>query len=82
MDSLALVASVTGLIETTRGVLKVIDELAREFRHVPTDIAPLARSLQSLMDILDSVIYDDMRAIDINGRKHSPSFQALIAIGA
>lgn len=74
--------SVAGLLDSTTGVLKVIDELAREFRHAPTDIAPLARRLQSLIDILDSVIHDNMRVIADNGRKHSPSFQALIAVGA
>ena len=81
-DSTSVASAVGGLLDSTTEVLKVIDELAREFRHAPTDIASLARSLQSLIDILDSVVHDNIRAIADNGRKHSRSFQALIAIGA
>ena len=70
------------LLEITRGALKAIDDLGVDFRYAPTDIVSLTHSLQSLMGILDSVVQDNTRVIADSGRKHSPSFQALIAIGA
>lgn len=74
--------SVLSLVDGITGVLRNIDELARDFRHAPTDIASLAHSLQSLMGILDSVVHDNTSAIADSGRKHSPSFQDFFAIDA
>ena len=81
-DPISVLSAAGVLLDSTTGVLKAINELAREFHHAPTDIASLARSLQSLMDVLDNVVHENIRAIADNGRKHPPSFQALIAISA
>ncbi len=82
MDPLSVSASLFGLLELTNGTLLAINELSRDLRHGPTDIASLAHNLQSLMGILNSVVHDNTRTIADSGRKHSPSFQAFYAIGA
>ena len=74
--------SITSLLDGTSVALKAINELTRDYRHAPADIASLAHSLQSLMDVLDSIVRDNRTVIADTYRKHSPSFQALIAIGA
>ena len=74
--------SITSLLDGTRVALNAINELKRNGRHATADIASLARSLQSLMDVLDSIVRDNRTVIADIDRKHSPSFQALIAIGA
>ena len=82
MDPMTISASITGLLDITRVSLKAIDDLTREFRYAPADIASLTSSLQSLMGILDSVVHDNIRARTDSGCKHSPSFQALNFIAA
>ena len=73
---------VFGLLNGTGVALKVIQEFSQDIHHAPADIASLTRSLQSLIGILDLVTHDNIRVMADSGRKHSPSFQALIAIGA
>ncbi len=70
------------LIAVTGGALKASNDFIRDFRDAPTDIASLADSLQSLMGVLDGVVHDNIRFMTDSGRKQSPSFQALIEIGA
>ena len=81
-DLVGVSAGVLTLVGTTAEVIQSVNELAREFHHAPTDITSLARSLQSLMDVLDSVGHDNTGLIADYDRKHSPSFQALTTIGA
>ena len=81
-DPLSISASILVLLDTTRGSLKVIDDLTEESLDAPADIASLASSLHSLMGILDSVVHDEIKALTDSGRKPSPSFQALDFIAA
>ena len=82
MDPMSIAVSLRVLLAGTSVALKAINELTQDYRHAPTEIASLAQSLQSLMGILDSMVRDNTTVIADNFRKHSPSFQALIAIGA
>lgn len=79
MDPIIVSSSLIVLLGETRGV---VDDLTREFRHAPAEIASLTSSLQSLMGVLDSVAHDNIRARADNGCKHLPSFQPLNFIAA
>ena len=82
MDPVSVSASITGLLDITMVSLKAIDDLKQYNRHTPADLASLTSSLQSLMAILDSVVYENIRARADSGCKLSPSFQALNFIAA
>ena len=79
MDPLSVSTGVLSLVEVTRKTLKAIDDLGQDSGLAPRDITSLARSLQSLMGILDSLVHYDTAD---SGCKHAPSFQALDFISA
>ena len=73
--------TILSLLDSASVALKAINELTQDYHHAPKDIASLGNSLQSLMGILDSMVNDNTTVTGNSCRKHSPSFQALIAIG-